>query len=611
MIVPMAKVQVLGPRSRLADTLRFLQSQGVLELRTVPTDEGEVAHAPVDDAEQKRLQAMLTAIDALLAALPDVESPSRSPPPPLDDIAAELRALDAERARLLEENEVATRYQHLVAALVPLRPALPPELNPHSIGLVLRRDRADALPLLERELRALVDSHYDLQWRELDRELLAVLLTIPSADAARVSALLFERGLEEVKLPERYTKQPLVRALLMLDARLRELPGELERNELAKASLARRVRGPLTALRRETQAQLDTIQAALSCAEIGRAFVIWGWVPRERVDGLAGAALRELGPGISVLDYPIEPRDYAEVPVVLHNRPFIRHFERLLALVPLPRYGTIDPTPLLAVFFPLFFGVVLGDLGFGALALGVLFALRRRLRGPFARDLLVIAATCAVSAMLFGLAFGEAFGGHVGLRPLVFDRRAAALTLLVVSLGLGTAHVVLGIALGAFDSARHGHHRETIGRAAHALLLLGAALYGCARAGWIALPDQWLWLLAALALAVIVFGGPLGLLELVLSMGHVLSYARLMALGLASVILADLANRIAGTLHPAALGWSLALVLHAVNFSLGLISPTVCALRLHYVEFFEKFYEGGGRGFHPLALPPQEGVADV
>ena len=91
-------------------------------------------------------------------------------------------------------------------------------------------------------------------------------------------------------------------------------------------------------------------------------------------------------------------------------------------------------------------------------------------------------------------------------------------------------------------------------------------------------------------------------LDLVLGFGNVLSYARLMALGLASVMLAEVANLVASTLEPAAAGLVIAVLLHAVNFSLGLISPTVAALRLHYVEFFEKFYDEGGAPYRPFAL---------
>jgi V/A-type H+-transporting ATPase subunit I len=91
-------------------------------------------------------------------------------------------------------------------------------------------------------------------------------------------------------------------------------------------------------------------------------------------------------------------------------------------------------------------------------------------------------------------------------------------------------------------------------------------------------------------------------LDVALGLGNVLSYARLMALGLASATLAEVANGLASAVRPPA-GLALALLLHAVNFTLCLVSPIVAALRLHYVEFFERFYDEGGAPYRPFAVP--------
>jgi V/A-type H+-transporting ATPase subunit I len=98
----------------------------------------------------------------------------------------------------------------------------------------------------------------------------------------------------------------------------------------------------------------------------------------------------------------------------------------------------------------------------------------------------------------------------------------------------------------------------------------------------------------------VVAEGPMAVLELVLGLGNILSYSRLMALGLASVMLAEVANGVATSLEPPAAGLALAVLLHVVNFTLGLVSPTIAALRLQYVEFFEKFYDPGGAPFRPF-----------
>jgi V/A-type H+-transporting ATPase subunit I len=171
-------------------------------------------------------------------------------------------------------------------------------------------------------------------------------------------------------------------------------------------------------------------------------------------------------------------------------------------------------------------------------------------------------------------------------------------------MGVGVIHVGLGTALGAVQSLRHRHVREGLERLGCLILLASAPLVGLALAGIIGrsvlIPS--LVIAGAGVLLALVGGGPMALLEVVLSLGNVLSYARLMALGLASVLLAGVANQMAKTVHPAVVGVMLAILLHVVNFTLGLVSPLIASLRLQYVEFFEKFYEGGGQRYHPFGI---------
>jgi V/A-type H+-transporting ATPase subunit I len=328
-------------------------------------------------------------------------------------------------------------------------------------------------------------------------------------------------------------------------------------------------------------------------------------MPATEVAELREAAA-EIGEGVAVFSRAPVRAEWPEVPVILLNRPAVRPFQRLLALVPLPRYGSIDPTAWMALFFPLFFGLVLGDVVFGVLGIAVSLAVRRAAAGEEARDLAAVALWCSVAAAVLGLAFGEALGelgAHAGLHPVLLDRRRGFLTFLAVALAAGGAHVGVGMVLGVVAAARGGHLRAAIGRGASLLLLATAAGLLAALGGL--LPRGTIGPLLATAgvsLAVAVLAeGPMAALELVLGLGNVLSYSRLMALGLASVMLAEVANGVAGALQPRAAGLALAVLLHAVNFTLGLVSPTIAALRLHYVEFFEKFYDAGGAPFRPFA----------
>ncbi|BDG06093.1 V-type ATP synthase subunit I [Anaeromyxobacter oryzae] len=626
MILPMARVEILGPRDLLPRTLEILQAQGVLELRAPRAAAPGVAPLrpaePVPDAagRQARLADALARIDALAARLGPPHAAAATActvlPAPgtealvarLAALAEELDGLEARRAALAEERVATERFSDLVVALAPLRHGLEAAAEPELHGLVLRTDPA-ALRLLEAEVARITAGTAELQSRALDAERTGILIAVPRAHAKAVAALLYERGVDEVRLPAAYAGRRLVDVLLLLAARARALPGEIAQLDAERAALAAEWAPALAHARGEAEAARDQLEAAGRCGQTRFAFVAAGYMPVERVPALLAAARGVLGDRVAVSARPPEPGEWHEVPVVLRNRRWIRPFELLLALVPLPRYGSLDPTPWLALTFPLFFGLVLGDLAFGAAGIAVALVLRRRgTGGALGRDVAWIALWCSVSAALFGAVFGEALGelgAHVGIHPILLDRRRAILALLWLAVGVGGAHVALGMVLGVVSALRGGHVREALARAAKLGVLASAAVGGLAAVG--AIPRVALTPAAVAGggalIAAVLAEGPLAALELVLGVGNVLSYARLMALGLASVMLAEVANGIASGLRPAALGLAIAVLLHAVNFTLGLLSPAIAALRLHYVEFFEKFYDPGGAPFRPFARP--------
>lgn len=630
MIVPMSRVEVLGLRRLLPEVIAFLQRQGVLELRPTAGEEPvrgrrppwvrPVPLTPVDRDAERAIEAAARRLDDLLPLLPDVPAVAEEALPSpdvagpefagwLESVGSEVHSLTGRRVALEEERALTARYERVLIALASLRPDLNgAENHVETLGLLVAKSRPEAIPLIEREVDRITQGAFSLAFREVDTEHLAVLLAVPRAAAREVSRLLFERGIGEVRLPERYAGRPLPDALALLVRRARELPEEAAAVEAELTRAARRLRAPLAAARREADDRLARLRAIARCGETEHAFVIAGWVPAERVAALVAAVEAAFERRVALFAYPIEAAEWEEVPVLLDNPPALRPFELLLAFVPLPRYGSIDPTPYLAVFFPLFFGVMLGDVALGGIALLLaLAAASRGWGGRLGRQLAVVAAACSVSAIVFGFLFGEflgELGPYVGLHPLLFDRRHAALATLGLALGLGAAHVLLGMAIGVWLAVRHGHARAAVGKGAALLLVVAAIATILGRLGYVP---------PALDRAALVAAGPLlalaiaaeGLkapLELLTTLGNILSYARLMALGIASVTLAEVANRIAGAGGPPALGLAAAALLHGVNFAMGLFSPSIQALRLHYVEFFDKFYEAGGRPYRPLSL---------
>ncbi len=265
----------------------------------------------------------------------------------------------------------------------------------------------------------------------------------------------------------------------------------------------------------------------------------------------------------------------------------------------------------MALFLPLFFGIMLGDVAYGAALFLAAWLVHRhyRRRPSVLRDLSSILMMAAAWSVLWGVVYGEFLGdlGHRlwGWEPLWINREEALEPLLIFAIAIGAAHVGLGLLLGIIDAARGGSRHLLAERLAMMVALAGLFAIAGAAAGQ--MPRG---LLTPGAAAVVVglvvlmaLGGAIGVfmapLELLGTVGNVLSYLRIAAIGLASVYLARVANEL-GAAGPLWIGIMVAALFHALNLALGAFSPTIQALRLHYVEFFGKFYDEGGEAFRPF-----------
>lgn len=625
MLVEMRRVDLVAPRPRALALLRALHRAGVLHL--VPfapppgTSEAVFGAYPAlpgagpFDARLERVAELSgilgagsppTALVAELWELDDAGLAARVER--LEPARSRAAALAAERVRLEGELARLDGYRRLVEGLQGVVARLPALRGYGSTAIVVQARYRAVIGVLREELEELTGGRCELIAAELGGERVAAVLLYPQRLADQVRTVLGGRDLEEVTLPAELAGLPFTE----LEPRL---AGEEERvrdriaavgSQLVELGLAHgREVAALELVLRDRVAETGALRQTGASDHL---VVVCGWVPGARVEALRAALVREVGPETLVVERPPDRAAAANAPVAFENRSVLRPFEPLASFVSMPRYGSLDPTPFLAVTFPVFVGLMVGDIGYGLILLALLAWARRRWpRSSLLSQVLPIALLAAGSTIAFGFLFGELFGeagaALLGLRPFWFDRREAAISFLGLAIAIGAVQVVLGLVLGMVNAVLLRDRHQLVGRAAMLTGLLALLVL----LGWIAgpLPATVGYLaVAGLAVALAVLLVTLGLagpIELLGAVGNILSYARLMAIGFASVMLAVVANELGGLTGNVLVGAVVAVLLHALNLVLGFFDASIQGLRLHYVEFFTKFVEPGGIRFEPFA----------
>lgn len=357
----------------------------------------------------------------------------------------------------------------------------------------------------------------------------------------------------------------------------------------------------------------------------GTCNVLGAFVPEKSVEKVA-AVLDSVGAAYEFTD-PEPERE--SVPIKLENGRLASQFEPILGMYSFPAYGGFDPTLPMAVFYIVIFGMMFADVGYGLLlALGCLAGLKLLHPTGTMKKMITMFAICGCSSAVQGVIFGGYFGDlptrimtdFFGIADppklaLAFDMVADPMSFIVVALVLGALHLLFGMALKFYVMCRAGHPIAAIfDVGSWFILFAGLGLY-------FVFPD--------IALPVIILGvvmlvvsqgreaknpivrlgkGVLSLYDLISYGSDLLSYARIVALGLASAVIANVVN-IFGTMGGPGIGGVISLILafligHTLNFAINVLGTYVHTSRLQYIEFFGKFYESGGREFVPLA--PEE-----
>lgn len=643
MLVPMTKVRILGRRQDADRLLDALHRVGLVEIADAPAAATGVGGSAGSDASGgsfagDELARMREQVDALLAGVPsrgrvakegaDERTDARSLArltAELDELTHDLGELDRHLSGLRDERLLLSGHVGSLQQLMPLVPVLAElgadtlaQLGIATVALVLNTDQDELVTGLRAELESALGGAFELVSAPPQRDSRGCLIIVPSTRRETVQEILGRAAVRRVALPDRFAGLSLHAAVEAMTTRLAEVSTVLDTVAEERRRWGLRHADRLRAMRAVIDDRIELRHAAESVDVTQRAFLIQCWVPRQDLRELRHELGSRLGAAIVVED-TAPPRYDPRSPVLMRNARLPKPFQSLVGFLGLPRAGSIDPTMLMGIFLPLMFGAMVGDVGYGAVLLGVGLWLRRRLAPraaatPEIEGLLGVLLWGSAWSIVFGVLYGEAFGdlgsrlvGHWALWQ--YRGSPGALEpLLIFAVVLGAAHVGLGLVLGAWQAVQFREPRVLLEKLGTILALVG--LFGLA--GWSvdqlptgALTPSMGAMVVGLALMLSLHGAlgvVTGALDLVGRLGNILSYLRLAAVGLASAHLAGVANEL-GSAGPIWIGVLVAAFLHALNLALAAFSPMIQALRLNYVEFFGTFFLTGGHAFSPFGHP--------
>lgn len=357
--------------------------------------------------------------------------------------------------------------------------------------------------------------------------------------------------------------------------------------------------------------------------------LIQGWVPKEEKNNFM-SAVNEAIPETEVyltFEQPTLEEIQKDIPIKLKNNKVVAPFEMLTEMYSLPKYDEIDPTPAMTPFYMVFFGMMVADLGYGLLMLLATVVVRKAIVLPrgmkrFADFFFILSFPTIVWGIIYGSFFGADFPKTlfgINLPFPILSTTEDVITILLLSVAFGFIQLMTGLIINGIELTKRKQYLASIGDSfAWQGLLIGllTAVLG------VTVMKNDGFLIAGIAAAVIsalsivavpviqakskAKGVAKGLYELYNLTGYIgdlVSYTRLMALGISGGSIAAAFNMLVAFMPPVArftVGILLIIALHMLNLFLSLLGAYVHGARLQYVEFFGKFYTGGGRAFQPL-----------
>ena len=654
----MRKLTVFAPKEQADALIRRLMRLRCVQVRQVEESEGQLERVACDAqraAAERRLAAVTEALEMLAGYSSRKGLVQTRNQLDIEKFMAERydAATEAVQQTLTikqRQNECNAEITALTGRMHTLAPwltySLPLEMDAtRSCEIIL-----GALPAKTKmnDMRAALDEYcaeIESVFSDDDGEYVAVICH--KADAVGVQRVLAERGFIKASLKE-YAALPR-EEYEACSKRVSELQTELAQIKMTLYGLASK-QDDVEAL---WDVENSAVTAALTkqkLAQTGYCVMLEGWAPLARVDKIAQA----LQDAECAFEFE-EPEEGEEPPVLLRNNKFAANFEWVVGMYSYPKYGTYDPTMIMSIFYFLIFGLMFADVGYGVLLTlgGFLIPPIIKMRDGLRRTFNMFGycgIACTVCGVIFGGWFGDLpyavmvnvlglyestdaaiaaipfFNGlqlSLGGDPIMLNPLSNPMTFLVISLAMGAIHLLAGMIVKFVLLCKDKHVFA-------AIFDVGSWLIIFAGIGVVFLHKIAGIVMIALGVLMIVctagrsaknpimkfFKGLLGLYDAINYAADLLSYSRILALGLASAVIAQVINMV-GTVFGSMIGGLfdnmivdvlirilvllvVALIGHTVNMALNVLGSFVHTSRLQYLEFFGKFFEDGGEAFTPV-----------
>lgn len=386
-----------------------------------------------------------------------------------------------------------------------------------------------------------------------------------------------------------------------------------------------RMRPGIECLHDELIMERDHVKIKSNLLKTKRTFNLEGWVPEHCEE----AVNKVLEASECCYEYR-DPDDEEEVPVMIQNNSFNSPFEAITEMYSLPDYHGVDPTKYFGIFYAIFFGMMLSDAGYGiVIAVACFIILKKFALEGMSYKMIKMFFYCGLATIFWGAMFGGWFGNFfqtaakimfnkdITISPIWFDPIADPTRLLIWSLIFGVVHLFVGMGIKAGMDIKRGHWLDAVFDVfSWYMIILGAAMWlaGGSISQALVTPGKYMTIAGALIVLLTggrdrkgigkVIGGLSSLYGVTGYISDILSYARLLALGLATGVIANVVNTLGSVAGGGLVGSIVLMVVfvvgHTFNMAINTLGAFVHSSRLQYIEFFGKFYEDGGEEFVPF-----------